>query len=337
MITSDKIDMIAGALSKAQGVMETTRETSTNPLYHSRYADLAEVWATGRKPLTENGLSVIQAIATEKQTFVLKTPTKENPEKESNCLWLTVTTRLVHTSEQWFEDSVSLPVEADPQSLGKVTTYVRRYALMAMVGIAPEDDDGNEASGKQGTKQQAERNPAPPPAQSSTPAEHYCVEHQTKWFKTAKMQSYAHPIGDTKEWCFESASKPGTRHIEQVQPAASKSSAAPTGTPSPSKEEKTGTKTVEEQRGTDEFAQLIAYAAPVSLVDLDWLAEQLKLLPGWTTAQVLAIMGNKYGAKYREYKTINEAVSQLDATNAADFTAKVQEAVNQAAQKRVKK
>ena len=32
---------------------------------------------------------------------------------------------------------------------------------------------------------------------------HYCTEHKTVFFKKGKMRGYAHPIGDTGEWCNE--------------------------------------------------------------------------------------------------------------------------------------
>lgn len=32
---------------------------------------------------------------------------------------------------------------------------------------------------------------------------HYCTEHETVFFKKGKMRGYAHPIGDTGEWCNE--------------------------------------------------------------------------------------------------------------------------------------
>ena len=34
-------------------------------------------------------------------------------------------------------------------------------------------------------------------------AEHYCHEHNAPFFKKGKMKSYAHPIGDTGDWCYE--------------------------------------------------------------------------------------------------------------------------------------
>jgi hypothetical protein len=41
----------------------------------------------------------------------------------------------------------SIPLaKVDAQAYGSATTYARRYALAAFVGVAPEDDDGNAAS-----------------------------------------------------------------------------------------------------------------------------------------------------------------------------------------------
>lgn len=154
MRTSEKIDQIAIALNKAQSEMVNAKRTSENPFFHSKYAELSEVWDVGRDPLTKNGLSFIQSIGIEKEYFTGKIPIKakdgtERGEREAIYVWLTVTSRLIHISEQWFEDSVTIPVEANPQTIGIYTTYIRRYAAMAMWGIAPEDDDGEEARGKE--------------------------------------------------------------------------------------------------------------------------------------------------------------------------------------------
>jgi hypothetical protein len=56
-------------------------------------------------------------------------------------------TRLIHESGEWLGSRYPVhPVKADPQGEGSALTYARRYALMALVGIAPEDDDGNAAN-----------------------------------------------------------------------------------------------------------------------------------------------------------------------------------------------
>ena len=217
MQTSPEIIELAKALSKAQAVMEGAIRDSTNPFFKSTYADLASVWDACRKPLADNGLCVIQSIASDQDycfTGKIAISTKDSTgrtigtrEEERRFIYLNVTSRLLHTSGQWFEDTISVPVEADPQSLGKVTTYIRRYAMMALVGIAPEDDDGEAAAGREpaiGGDIKYDRGQR----------EHWCTIHNKAFFKTDKMRSYAHPIESSKEWCYEKTAK----EVEVKQP-----------------------------------------------------------------------------------------------------------------------
>jgi hypothetical protein len=132
MITSPEIGKLAEALAKAQGAIEGARRDSSNPFFKSKYADLASVWDACRKALSDNALSVIQ--------------TTEAPEFPQTVI---VDTRLCHSSGEWVQGRIVMkPVKDDPQGIGSCLTYARRYALSAMVGIAPEDDDGNAATGK---------------------------------------------------------------------------------------------------------------------------------------------------------------------------------------------
>ena len=126
---SPSLDKLATALSKAQGQMKPAVKDSTNPFFKAKYADLSSVWDACRKPLSDNGLSVVQTMKTTVYGDV--------------C----VITTLLHTSGQWIRGELSMkPVKADPQGLGSCLTYNRRYSLAALVGICPEDDDANEAS-----------------------------------------------------------------------------------------------------------------------------------------------------------------------------------------------
>lgn len=130
MTHSENINEIAGALAKAQAVIAGAAKDSDNPFFKSKYADLASVWDACRKPLTDHGLSVAQTAAT----------------AEGH---VGVTTILMHGSGQWIRDTLVMkPTKDDPQGVGSCITYARRYALAAMVGVAPEDDDGNAASAK---------------------------------------------------------------------------------------------------------------------------------------------------------------------------------------------
>lgn len=127
---SEQINDLAASLVKAQGEIEGAAKNSTNPHFRSKYADLGAVWDACREPLTKNGLAVIQ----QPRAF----------EGEMRLV-----TRIIHSSGQWLEDD-GCPLilgKNDMQGLGSAWTYARRYGLMAAVGIAPEDDDGNAAVG----------------------------------------------------------------------------------------------------------------------------------------------------------------------------------------------
>lgn len=136
MRTSDQINELAAALAIAQGAIEGAAKDKTNPHFKSSYADLASVWEACREHLAKNGLSVVQPVVK-----LLDGPT-------------VLVTRLLHRSGQWIEDG-GIPLlssKEDMQGLGSALTYARRYGLMAMVGIAPEDDDGNAATSKPAAK-----------------------------------------------------------------------------------------------------------------------------------------------------------------------------------------
>jgi hypothetical protein len=62
------------------------------------------------------------------------------------CGRLGVTTILVHTSGgRVATGPLPMPAPNDPQKVGSAITYARRYALMATLGLAAEDDDGQAA------------------------------------------------------------------------------------------------------------------------------------------------------------------------------------------------
>lgn len=160
---SDSIKELAAALAKAQSAIRSAEKDRENPFFKSSYATIASVWEACRKPLTDNGLSVSQLPSAEGST-------------------VTVTTLLMHASGEWLaSELVMTATKADPQGIGSAITYARRYALSAMVGVAPDDDDdGNDASHQQqqqarpAARQQKSRpepKPEPPPAQDIDPVD----------------------------------------------------------------------------------------------------------------------------------------------------------------------
>ena len=145
MAASESLNELAGALCKAQAMLRGAVKDSTNPHFKSRYADLASCWDACREALAANGLSVVQL-----------------PEGDGSVV--TMTTMLIHTSGQWVACTGTFkPTKADPQGLGSCITYARRYQLCAIVGISPEDDDGNAASEPVKPQAKPERKPEPKP------------------------------------------------------------------------------------------------------------------------------------------------------------------------------
>ena len=137
MKTSDSIKELATALAKAQATMAGAKKDSTNPHFRSKYADLASIWEACRDALTSNGIAVVQMTRATAEEAVI------------------VETRLMHSSGEWTEGELLVPVtKADAQGYGSAITYARRYALAAAVGVAPEDDDGNAAAAARPTAKQ---------------------------------------------------------------------------------------------------------------------------------------------------------------------------------------
>jgi hypothetical protein len=120
---------IATALAKAQTEMGKALKQSNNPHFKSKYADLGNVMDACLPALNGAGIAVIQ-------------PTGEDEHGRY------VETILIHgESGESLACRVPLIVSKnDMQGYGSAVTYGRRYGLMAMAGIAPEDDDGNAAA-----------------------------------------------------------------------------------------------------------------------------------------------------------------------------------------------
>lgn len=115
------------AMALAQSEVENASKASVNPHFKSRYADLAEVLNTVRPVFARHGLAIIQSTACDGAV-------------------VTVTTAIVHKEGGFVtSDASCIPARFDAQGIGASTTYLRRYALAAMAGIAQEDDDGNAA------------------------------------------------------------------------------------------------------------------------------------------------------------------------------------------------
>ena len=134
---SSEIGNLALALSRAQGAMSLARRDAVNGMYDSSYADLGSCLESCRKPLSDNCLAVVQMLGT------------------GNDGRIHVFTKLIHgQSGEWIESDYPIVCPAEnPHAIGSAITYARRYSLCALVGVAAEDDDAQEAMNAYTTKE----------------------------------------------------------------------------------------------------------------------------------------------------------------------------------------
>ncbi len=122
------------AIIKDKTAEVTSKRTGGHFQY--RYADLAEVMGTIDPSLADCGLFLSQAFSPNGVTYLVTT--------------------VMHESGEKIESRIELPINGlSPQEVGSVITYYRRYSVLALLGLAAEDDDGkaaDDAGVKHGSK-----------------------------------------------------------------------------------------------------------------------------------------------------------------------------------------
>lgn len=173
---SDQIDQLAAALSAAQAEIEDAERSRQNPAFRSQYSTLGDIWDACRPALVKHGLAVAQGA------------------EPSDPGTISLTTTLLHKSGQFISHTQNFRlVKDDPQGFGSASTYARRYGLAAMVGVCPDDDDGNAASGRNGPPPASAGAARPAPPRSPSPAAHSAHVEQQVAEKVAEKVAAADP------------------------------------------------------------------------------------------------------------------------------------------------
>jgi hypothetical protein len=140
MQKSESIQKLAKALILFQVKVESIKKDASNPFFKSKYASLSNILDSIKEPLIESGLSVVQL------------PTGQHE----------LTTIITHESGEYIASTFTMkPVKDDPQGLGSVISYQRRYALSSALLLNVEDDDANHATFGGSTPKDAEENNKP--------------------------------------------------------------------------------------------------------------------------------------------------------------------------------
>lgn len=140
---SDEINLLVEALVKAQAEIEDAPRSGNNQFKGYCYATIADIRQATKEPLARHGLAITQL-----------------PFTTSDGQSIRLRSILLHTSGQWIASVLQARCEGvdkekagvmDMQKVGSAITYMRKYALQAMTGVAADDDDG------QATTQQGHR------------------------------------------------------------------------------------------------------------------------------------------------------------------------------------
>lgn len=117
------------ALAAAQTDMTGVKKGSVNPAFKSKYADLADVVAAVSPALNAQGIAFFHVVTSVDGDRVMRTVLAHGP------------------SETMIECDVPLIVNKnDMQGFKSATTYAKRIGLESLTGVAPVDDDGNDAA-----------------------------------------------------------------------------------------------------------------------------------------------------------------------------------------------
>lgn len=140
---------IVGASADLHDVARS--RTADAGTYSYRFADLAAVLAQVRPVLHDHGLAHMQLV---------------DVEQAGTTMRVSVRTMLIHLSGSTYTSPALMLMvpSTDAQRVGSAVTYGRRYSLMALLGIAGEDDDdGADAQPRASVSQRSRPTSAAPP------------------------------------------------------------------------------------------------------------------------------------------------------------------------------
>jgi hypothetical protein len=163
---------IHDAIFAVQQAAPAISKETDNPFFKSKYADLPAIWDVIRGLLGENKLYVSHLLDSTPEGEIISTrlvyvPTGEVVESKSRI------TLSKHTAQEY----------------GSYITYMRRYALSALLGLVTDiDDDGNAASV---VKEQPKEQPKPKPKEA-TPMQEMAakIQQQLKEAESSEVLTY---------------------------------------------------------------------------------------------------------------------------------------------------
>jgi hypothetical protein len=149
-----------------------------------KYATLASVIEVVLPPLSAQGIAVIQM-------------------PETSADGVTLITLLCHEGGGVMRTEITMkPAQNTPQGIGSTITYARRYSLMAIAGVAPDDDDGTA-----GSAPNTMRNITPPPEHAQTKS-----SADDDWKRWESVIHETNNVDELRAWGTENRPDKGHRY-----------------------------------------------------------------------------------------------------------------------------
>lgn len=138
---------------------------SVNPFFKSKYADINTYIGVIKPILSRHGLVLLQPLT--------RLTTHHSIDGECVISKTALKTILIDSeSGEEISDITLLPEDIDPQKMGAIITYFRRYAIQSMLCLEAEDDDGNTVSENVNTSSSTTQTVKTPIKQKSDQLDH---------------------------------------------------------------------------------------------------------------------------------------------------------------------
>ena len=124
------------AIAKSLFETKDIAPDSNNPFHKAKYASLSAHLNYIKPIFAKNGLGILQFPTSASDSFW-------SGAERKNIGAIGVQTIIIHKNGESIEQSCVVPIDTDTtgQQAGALLTYLRRYALASVAGVATEDDD----------------------------------------------------------------------------------------------------------------------------------------------------------------------------------------------------
>ena len=125
------------AIAKSLFETKDIAPDSNNPFHKSKYASLSAHLNYIKPIFAKNGLAILQFPTSASESLGWS----GNERKQIGAVG--IQTIIIHKNGESIEQSCVVPIDTDTtgQQAGALLTYLRRYALASVAGVATEDDD----------------------------------------------------------------------------------------------------------------------------------------------------------------------------------------------------